>query len=157
MTPRSNEAKKLSVAINIKPLTSLQKLMISPEFDAAIILVIIANCIVMASESPVLETSPLYVVVSNYIFNVRNFTRFSWLWLLHFLYHLQYSLMFAISTADYLHSRISTSNCRFWSTALFFRLLALAGCNCSSYFSFRSDCCDPQSVVGSCARNKFYY
>ena len=69
---RSNEAKKLSVAINIKPLTALQKLMISPEFDAAIILIILANCVVMASESPVLPVTPYYIYVSNFFFNVSS-------------------------------------------------------------------------------------
>jgi hypothetical protein len=58
------------VEINIKPLTSLQKLMISAEFDGFIIFVILLNCIFMASESPVL-TEPLgYIVATNWFFNV---------------------------------------------------------------------------------------
>lgn len=69
---RSNPAKKLSTTINIKPLTSLQKLMISSEFDALITLVILMNCIFMANESPVLDTPLFYIVVANFFFNVRN-------------------------------------------------------------------------------------
>ena len=69
---RSNPAKKLSTTINIKPLTSLQKLMISSEFDALITLVILMNCIFMANESPVLDKPLFYIVVANFFFNVRN-------------------------------------------------------------------------------------
>lgn len=62
--------KKMGSRISIKPLTSLQRLMISTEFDFFIIVIIILNCIFMALESPILEVIPTYIVVSNYFFNV---------------------------------------------------------------------------------------
>lgn len=66
-----NEAdKKRSAMITIRPLTSLQRLMISSEFDAFIIVVIVINCIFMASDSPVLEQQARYSVGANYCFNV---------------------------------------------------------------------------------------
>ena len=66
--------KRLGARIAIRPLTPLQKVMKSAEFDFFIIVVIIVNCIFMASESPVLEYTQYYIVVSNYVFNVsRNF------------------------------------------------------------------------------------
>ena len=62
--------KRLGARIAIRPLTTLQKVMKSAEFDFFIIVVIIVNCIFMASESPVLEFTRFYIVVSNYVFNV---------------------------------------------------------------------------------------
>jgi hypothetical protein len=62
--------KRLGARIAIRPLTPLQKVMKSAEFDFFIIVVIIVNCIFMASESPVLEYTEYYIVVSNYVFNV---------------------------------------------------------------------------------------
>jgi hypothetical protein len=56
MSPKD---KRMGSRIAIKPLTSLQRLMISGEFDFFIIVVIIANCIFMALESPVVA-HPLY-------------------------------------------------------------------------------------------------
>ena len=62
--------KKLGARIAIRPLTTLQKVMKSAEFDFFIIVVIIINCIFMVSESPVLEHTRFYIIVSNYVFNV---------------------------------------------------------------------------------------
>lgn len=68
MSPKD---KRMGSRIAIKPLTPLQRLMISAEFDFFIIVIIIVNCIIMALESPVVAYVPLYIEVANYFFNVR--------------------------------------------------------------------------------------
>lgn len=65
--------KKLGSRISIRPMTSLQKVMMSAEFDLFIIGVILINCVFMASESPVVEFPPQYITIANYFFNVRSF------------------------------------------------------------------------------------
>lgn len=66
--------KRLGARIPIRPLTTLQKVMISAEFDIFIIGVILVNCIFMASESPVLVTPAQYIIIANYFFNVSIFS-----------------------------------------------------------------------------------
>jgi hypothetical protein len=57
--------------IIVKDPTPLQKIVLSSEFDAFIIAVILLNAIFIASDVPTTPSKPHYVVVGNWIFNVR--------------------------------------------------------------------------------------
>jgi hypothetical protein len=63
--PRNKKSK-----IVVKDPTPLQKIVLSDEFDAFIICVIIISAVFIASDIPSRPGSPTYVVYGNWFFNV---------------------------------------------------------------------------------------